>query len=95
MVNRLSMDANINIADGVRLQWEHSQAGYVLLFPEGIVTLNNSAADILKLCDGHHAITAIIAELQSKYTTGDLTDLTKDIYAFLTEALQKTWIVVM
>ena len=41
-----------------RLQWEEAQQRYVILYPEGLVELNLSAAEILKLCDGtrfgHH-----------------------------------------
>jgi pyrroloquinoline quinone biosynthesis protein D len=37
-----------------RLQWEEAQQAYVLLYPEGMVKLNLSAAEILKRCDGDH-----------------------------------------
>ena len=95
MENQLSLDANIALAGGFRLQWEKSQACYVLLYPEGMVTLNTSAAEILKLCDGGRSISAIIAVLPSKYTQGAIIDLTEDTYQFLTEALQKGWLAVV
>ncbi|MFX5622761.1 pyrroloquinoline quinone biosynthesis peptide chaperone PqqD, partial [Acinetobacter baumannii] len=31
----------------LRLQWEEAQQAWVLLYPEGMVTLNDSAAAIL------------------------------------------------
>ena len=31
-----------------RLQWEEAQGAYVLLYPEGMVKLNDSAAQVLK-----------------------------------------------
>ncbi len=93
--NQLGLDVTINLATGFRLQWEKSQAGYVLLYPEGMVTLNTSAAEILKLCNGDRSIAAIITVLQSKYTQGALRHLTEDTVHFLTEALQKGWLVVV
>ena len=95
MINQPPMDSGLRIADGLRLQWEKSQAEYVLLYPEGMIKLNNSAAEILKLCDGHHSVTTIIAALKNKYTACNVTDLTQDIYNFLTEVLQKGWITVI
>ena len=34
-----------------RLQWEEVQQKTVILYPEGMVELNQSSAEILKLCD--------------------------------------------
>ena len=49
------------IGHGFRLQWEPAQGCFVLLYPEGMVKLNQSAGEILKRCDGalvqlHHAL---------------------------------------
>lgn len=95
MENQLGLDANISLAKGFRLQWEKSQARYVLLYPEGMVTLNSSAVEILKLCDGYHSIAAIVDVLQTKYTQGAISDLIEDTHYFLTEALQKGWLAVV
>ena len=35
-----------------RLQFEPAQDGWVLLYPEGMVRLNEPAAEILRRCDG-------------------------------------------
>jgi pyrroloquinoline quinone biosynthesis protein D len=93
--NQLSLNATMGLTSGFRLQWEKSQASYVLLYPEGMVTLNTSAAEILKLCDGNHSIAAIIAVLQNQFTQGAINDLTEDTYHFLTEALLKGWLTVV
>lgn len=95
MKNQLRRDTNISLAEGFRLQWEESQSCYVLLYPEGIVTLNTSAAEILKLCDGYRSIAVIIAVLQDKYSQGRIRHLIEDTYQFLTEALQKGWLTVV
>lgn len=72
-----------------RLQWEEAQQKYVILYPEGMVELNQSSAEILKLCDGSRALAQIVAELEEKFAT---TGLTNDITNFLNIALQNGWI---
>ncbi|HHJ38584.1 MAG: coenzyme PQQ synthesis protein D [Methylothermaceae bacteria B42] len=72
-----------------RLQWEEAQQKYVILYPEGMVELNASSAEILKLCDGQHTFKTIVAELEQKFQT---TGLTKDIQEFLEIALENGWI---
>jgi pyrroloquinoline quinone biosynthesis protein D len=72
-----------------RLQWEEAQQKYVILYPEGLVELNHTSADILKLCDGHHTLESITAELERKYQTEGLKD---DVREFLEIALEHGWI---
>jgi len=73
-----------------RLQWEEAQGAYVLLYPEGMVKLNTSAAEILKLCDGRHALGEIVAMLEQAFSTGGLTASVKDFVAI---AQQRGWLV--
>ena len=42
----------LTIAKLFRLQWEPAQDAHVLLYPEGMVKLNQSAGEILLRCDG-------------------------------------------
>jgi pyrroloquinoline quinone biosynthesis protein D len=72
-----------------RLQWEEAQQKYVILYPEGMVELNQSSAEILLCCDGNRNLTQVISELEQKFAT---TGLTNDITAFLEVALQNGWI---
>ncbi len=72
-----------------RLQWEEAQQRHVILYPEGLVELNASSAEILKLCDGQHTLKSIVGELEQKFQT---TGLTKDIQEFLEIALENGWI---
>ncbi|MCZ7024350.1 pyrroloquinoline quinone biosynthesis peptide chaperone PqqD, partial [Salmonella enterica] len=48
---------------GYRYQYEPAQKGHVLLYPEGMIKLNDSAALIGGLIDGERDVAAIIAEL--------------------------------
>jgi pyrroloquinoline quinone biosynthesis protein D len=72
-----------------RLQWEEAQQKYVILYPEGMVELNQSSAEILKLCDGTRNVAQIVSDLEEKFAT---TGLTSDITAFLEVALKNGWI---
>ncbi|NQW84035.1 MAG: pyrroloquinoline quinone biosynthesis peptide chaperone PqqD [Alcaligenaceae bacterium] len=72
-----------------RLQWEEVQQAYVLLYPEGMVRLNLSAAEILKRCDGEHTITQLITELEQAFGESDLRD---PILGMLRMAFEKDWI---
>ena len=72
-----------------RLQWEEAQQKDVILYPEGMVELNQSSAEILKMCDGSRALDKIVSDLEEKFST---TGLKNDIIAFLDVALQNGWI---
>jgi len=72
-----------------RLQWEEAQQKHVILYPEGLVELNATAAEILQLCDGSRTLAAIVDELERKFETTGLTD---DIREMLEAALANGWI---
>jgi pyrroloquinoline quinone biosynthesis protein D len=72
-----------------RLQWEEVQQAYVLLYPEGMVKLNQSAAEILKRCDGTLTVAELIAELQLAFGEADLRD---PVEGMLRAAYEKDWI---
>lgn len=40
------------LARGVRYRWDSLRQQHQLLFPEGMLILNDTAAAIVKLCDG-------------------------------------------
>ena len=77
------------IAGGFRLQWEPAQEAHVLLYPEGMVKLNQSAAAILTRCDGVRTVADIVGDLERTYALGGLT---QDICAFIALAVERTWL---
>ena len=85
----LNTDLPIQFSRTHRLQWEEAQQKNVILYPEGMVELNQTSAEILKLCDGTRNLAQIVNELEQKFSTSGLTN---DIYAFLEIALQNGWI---
>ena len=87
----MSIDPNqaISFSSLHRLQWEEAQQKDVILYPEGMVELNQSSAEILKLCDGNRKLEQIVSDLEQKFST---TGLKNDINNFLEIALENGWI---
>jgi pyrroloquinoline quinone biosynthesis protein D len=77
------------LASMFRLQWEEAQQCHVLLFPEGMIKLNQSAGEILKLCDGERDVAAIVAALEAKFQSSGISG---DVLEFLEVARGKRWI---
>ncbi len=71
------------------LRWEAPQQAYVMLYPEGVVKLNETAAAILRLCDGARSAAQIAAELSRGYSGADVSTR---VYQFLETSHAKGWI---
>ncbi|MBS3805161.1 MAG: pyrroloquinoline quinone biosynthesis peptide chaperone PqqD [Oleiphilaceae bacterium] len=87
------MDQTPRLRPGFRFQWEPVQNAHVLLYPEGMVKLNESAAAILSEIDGASTVTEIVARLEARFPeAGSLED---DVRAFIEDALQQHWIMMV
>ncbi|HHD7452863.1 TPA: pyrroloquinoline quinone biosynthesis peptide chaperone PqqD [Klebsiella pneumoniae] len=75
---------------GYRLQWEVTQESHVILYPEGMAKLNETAAAILELVDGRRDVAAIIAMLNERFPEAGGVD--DDVIEFLQIACQQKWI---
>lgn len=73
-----------------RLQWEEAQQCHVLLYPEGLVKLSDSANEILSRCKQPITATQLIATLQQAYP--DAPTLSDDVGEFLAHAREQEWI---
>ena len=69
--------AQPRLAKGVRVQTDSATGKSVLLFPEGIVELNETAHEILSRCDGR-TLSEIVRELAREYDS-DLAALAADV----------------
>lgn len=85
----LSAESIPAIAKLFRLQYEESQQRWVLLYPEGMVQLNQSAGEILKRCDGKASIASITTDLEQAFSQADLK---KDVMSFMEIAHERGWI---
>jgi len=88
-MSAIAADAKPRIGRGLRLQWEPAQDAHVLLYPEGMVKLNQSAGEIMRRCDGERMITEIIADLERTF---GVTGLSDDVTAFVSMALERSWL---
>lgn len=75
---------------GYRYQYEPAQKGHVLLYPEGMIKLNESAALIGGLIDGERSVAAIIGELEQQFP--GVPELGEDIEQFMEVARAEHWI---
>lgn len=82
-------DMIIAIRRGYRLQYEQAQESWVILFPEGMITLNETAGMILDYCQRYNTVGNLIAALAEKFPDDDVTD---DVRDFLREAHEQYWI---
>ncbi|HCF6145104.1 pyrroloquinoline quinone biosynthesis peptide chaperone PqqD [Pseudomonas aeruginosa] len=79
-----------HLRPGYRLQWEPAQQAHVLLYPEGMIKLNESAGAIASLIDGQRSVAAIVAELEARYPGA--TELADDVVQFMEVAREKFWL---
>ncbi len=79
-----------NLRRGFRLQWEPAQGCHVLLYPEGMVRLNESAGEILRLVDDQRSVAQIIVDLRRRFP--DAQGLDEDILEFVKVAHAQYWI---
>ena len=78
------------IRSGFRLQWEPAQNAHVLLYPEGMIKLNDSAGEILQQVDGKRSVAEIIDNLHQRFP--DVPGIDEDILAFMEVAHAQFWI---
>ncbi len=87
----MSIDTSqtINLAPGHRLQWEPAQNAHVILYPEGMVELNQTSAEILKLCTGELSFDEIVSQLEQQF---NVQGIANDVAEFIQVALNNGWI---
>ena len=60
------------LVEGARLQYDDVRGEHLLLIPEGAVRLNETAAQVLELCDGRRSVEEIAATLSQRYRGADV-----------------------
>lgn len=59
------------LASKARLRWDKIEKQYMLMFPEAALKLNDTAAEVLKLCDGERTVAQIVDVLVEKFAGAD------------------------
>ncbi|WP_277975464.1 pyrroloquinoline quinone biosynthesis peptide chaperone PqqD [Pantoea endophytica] len=75
---------------GYRMQWEAAQDSHVVLYPEGMAKLNETAVAILEMVDGKQDVAAIVATLDARFP--DAGGVGDDVKEFLQSAIEQKWI---
>lgn len=75
---------------GVRLSYDHTRQAHVLLYPEGVLITNKTAAAVLVLCDGESTVADIVVALGGRYTDVREQDV-HDVLARLADRRMVEW----
>jgi coenzyme PQQ biosynthesis protein PqqD len=67
----VSPDFRPRLAAMARVHFDRHESRYLLLYPERGLALNDSAADIARLCQGDRTISEIAALLGSRHGASD------------------------
>ena len=84
-VIELTLAERPRLSARTRMQYDGVREKQVLLFPEGLLVLNETAAAILALCDGQRSVAQIAAELGARYSR----PVDQDVLQLLNRLLQK------
>ena len=60
-----------SLSPKARLRWDNVEKRHMLVFPEAALLLNETAAAILKLCDGERALEQIVEALAQQFVGAD------------------------
>ena len=80
------------LARGVRLQADAKTGEPMLLFPEGVLYLSETAQDVLSRCDGRNAVAVIVSALAEEYAA-DRDTLHKDVLDCLRDLSERKLVV--
>ena len=74
-----------------QFQWEEAQQCHVLLYPEGLIKMSESAAEIIQRCQQKSTLEGLINELNRAFP--DAEGMAEDVREFLKDAQRQAWIV--
>ena len=91
-MNALDRKQRVNLAPGVRWQTDRATGEAVLLYPEGILLLNETAREVVARCDGKTTVAEIAVALAAEYENS-VAELENDIAECLDDLHRKKLIV--
>jgi pyrroloquinoline quinone biosynthesis protein D len=75
--------AKPRLAAKARLKWDEIRQKPLLLFPEGVLVLNQTAHEVVALCDGRRTVAEIVKTLGEKFGSDMIDQDVKDLLARL------------
>jgi len=85
MTNDSQKATQVKLARGVRYRWDGVREQHQLLYPEGLLVLNETGAAIAQLCDGR-STDEIKRKLANSFSDGQIEN---DIGEFLARLAQR------
>lgn len=82
-------DAKPRLATKARLRFDRLTEKHMLVYPDGGMQLNKSAAAILELCSGERTLDDIAVALQGRAGGATEQDIRRDVEAFLDSLLER------
>jgi pyrroloquinoline quinone biosynthesis protein D len=73
------------LASKARVKWDPVRQKHLLLFPEGLLVLNQTAHEIITMCNGKNKVITIVNSLGDKYKT----HIDADIRELLSRLVEK------
>jgi pyrroloquinoline quinone biosynthesis protein D len=80
------------LARGVRLRFDDSRERWVLLVPERVMAPDETAVEILQLCDGKTTVAALIDTLAERYAA-PREEIAADVIAMLQDLANSGFVV--
>jgi coenzyme PQQ biosynthesis protein PqqD len=80
----LSLTDRPQLRRGVRVGTDPLSEETVLLFPEGVLILNETAAAVVRQCDGNHSVAEVVQAVGNVYNdvaAEDVLSLIRDLMA--------------
>ena len=77
------------LAEKARMKFDAVGRQELLLFPEAALVLNDTAAAIVRLCDGQRSVAAIVDDLAAAFPDGDPSAIGSDVRTFLDTIRQR------
>lgn len=87
MTAALSLTDRPQLRRGVRAGTDPLNGETVLLFPEGVLLLNETAAAVIRQCDGCHSVVEVVQAVGEVYDDVDLKDVMSLLRDLITQNL--------
>ena len=85
----VALPALPRLSPRLRLHCESTPRRWILRSPESTVQLNDSAAEILRRCDGRHTVADIVSELEALF---DTQGIAPQVCALIAEGTRRGWL---
>jgi len=79
----ISCESKPRLTPKARLRLDRRTERMMILFPEKGLELSKTAAEVVRLCDGRHTVTDMVARLLEIYASADRGAVEREVLEFL------------